>query len=192
MIEKVELEIEKIVGQSEVPEDLIHSKNTREWVLRLKPNAGTALQIAALGHDIERSIKERKVFRKDFSTFNEFKKAHSINSAKILRQILSKHNIDKEVVGKITYLVKHHEFGGDPEADILRNGDSISFFDVNLPFYFRRTSKEDVASRIKWGYARLSGESRDIVKSFKYDNLELDSLFQNVISHERIADLKAR
>jgi hypothetical protein len=192
LIEKAELEIERIIGQSEVPEDPIHSKNTREWVLRLKPNADTALQIAALGHDIERSIKERKVLRKDFSTFNEFKKAHSINSARILRQILSKHDIGKEVVEKITYLVKHHEFGGDPEADILRNGDSISFFDVNLPFYFRRTSKEDVASRIKWGYARLSGESRDVVKSFKYDNLELDSLFQNVILHERIADLKAR
>jgi len=28
------------------------------WVLRLKPEADIALQIAALGHDIERSIKE--------------------------------------------------------------------------------------------------------------------------------------
>ncbi len=183
-IEKVELEIEKTVERSEVPEDPIHSKNTREWVLRLKPNADIALQIAALGHDIERSIKGRKVLRKNFSDFNEFKKAHSLNSARILRQILSKHDIDKEVVEKITYLVKHHEFGGDPEADILRDGDSISFFDVNLPFYFRRTSREEVTSRIKWGYRRLSENFRAIVKGFRYDTLELDLLFQKAILDE--------
>ncbi len=52
--------IEKIIKNSLVTEDPIHSKNTLEWLLKLKPDADEALQIAALAHDIERAIEKRK------------------------------------------------------------------------------------------------------------------------------------
>ena len=55
--------IERVIAQSSVTEDSIHSKNTLQWLLRLKPNADEGLRIAALGHDIERAIEERKVKR---------------------------------------------------------------------------------------------------------------------------------
>ena len=58
--------MEWIIKKSQVPEDPIHSKNTLEWLLKLKPDADDALKIAALGHDIERAIAERKVRREDF------------------------------------------------------------------------------------------------------------------------------
>lgn len=58
--------IEKIIKNSLVPEDPIHSKNTLEWLLKLKPDADEALQIAALAHDIERAIEKRKVKQKDY------------------------------------------------------------------------------------------------------------------------------
>ena len=183
-IEKVKYEIEKIIALSEVPEDPVHSKNTKEWVLKLKPDADIALQIAALGHDIERSIKDRKVNREDYIDYDEFKKVHSSNSAKILKEILSKYNIDKKTIEKIIYLVKHHEFGGDSEADILKDADSISFFDVNLPFYFQRSSRENIIFRVKWGYQRLSENSRAIVKTFRYEIAELDLLCQNIILNQ--------
>jgi len=62
-IDCVKRKIEEIVKESPVPEDLVHSRNTLEWVLKLDPGADEALKIAALGHDIERAIEERKVKR---------------------------------------------------------------------------------------------------------------------------------
>ncbi len=38
-----------------MPEDPRHAENTLDWLLKLKPDADEALQIAALGHDIERT-----------------------------------------------------------------------------------------------------------------------------------------
>jgi hypothetical protein len=38
-IDCVKKKIEKIIRKSQVPEDLIHSKNTLEWLLWLKPDA---------------------------------------------------------------------------------------------------------------------------------------------------------
>ena len=65
MFNQIEEAIEKIISKSQVPEDPVHSKNTREWVLKLKPEADMALQIAALAHDIERSMDERKIRREN-------------------------------------------------------------------------------------------------------------------------------
>jgi len=63
-----------------------------------------ALQIAALGHDIERSTA-RKTKRQNYVDYNEFKKAHSRKSAKLLCEILSKYDLNQTVIDKITKLV---------------------------------------------------------------------------------------
>ena len=189
MLKEIELEIETIVSQSHVPEDPIHSKNTREWVLKLKQEADEALQIAALGHDIERSIKERKVRRENFTDYNEFKKAHSRNSAAILYEILSKYNINRTIINKATDLVICHEFGGNPEANILRDADSVSYFDINLPFYFQRNSEKETIFRIIWGYKRLSKVAKSIVRNFFYDNVELEALFKKIVLKKQNVEL---
>ena len=181
MLKKIESEIEKVISQSQVPEDPIHSKNTREWVLKLKPEADRALQIAALGHDIERSVEERKIKRENFLDYDEFKKAHSQNSKIILCEIFSMHNINQKFIEKVTNFVLLHEFGGTIGADILRDADGISFFDVNLPFYFHRNSEKETAFRMRWGYRKLSKVARSIVRDFSYDNVDLEALFNKII-----------
>ncbi|RKY85039.1 hypothetical protein DRQ09_07820 [candidate division KSB1 bacterium] len=177
----VESEIRTIVARSEVPEDPAHSENTKEWILKLKPDADITLQIAALGHDIERSIKERKIKRENYKDYDKFKKAHSKNSAVIMKEILSKYRVDKKIIDRVFYLVNNHEFGGDEEANLLRDADGVSFFDVNLPFYFKRNSKEETSFRILWGYRKLSDYAKSIVREFKYDGDELDLLFHKII-----------
>ena len=181
MFNQIEEAIEKIISKSQVPEDPVHSKNTREWVLKLKPEADMALQIAALAHDIERSMDERKIRRENYTDYNEFKKEHSKSSAKILREILFIHHISKAIIDKVTDLVMLHEFGGNPEADILKNADSISFFDVSLPFYFQRNSEKETIFRMMWGYKRLSNGAKSIVRNFSYDNTKLEKLFRKIV-----------
>ncbi|SVD31636.1 uncharacterized protein METZ01_LOCUS384490, partial [marine metagenome] len=44
-----------VIARSKVPEDPVHAENVLEWVLKLKPDAGEALQLAALAHDIDRA-----------------------------------------------------------------------------------------------------------------------------------------
>ena len=64
-INLVKRKIEEVIKGSSVPEDPIHSKNTLEWLLKLKPDADESLKIAALGHDIERADEKQKVRRQD-------------------------------------------------------------------------------------------------------------------------------
>ena len=141
-----------------------------------------ALQIAGLGHDIERSIKELKINRENYTCYDDFKMAHARNSAKVLRELLAQYDLVKIIRDKVVNLVTHHEFGGSPEANILMEADSISYFDVNVQFYFRRNSKSETAFRIMWGYQRLSDEGKAIVRDFSYDDIELETLIRDVVS----------
>ena len=175
-IDCVKKKIEEIIEKSSVPEDPLHSKNTLEWLLRLKPDADEALKIAALGHDIERAIEERKVKREDFSNFDEFKKAHALNSARIMAEIMKGYTISKELADDIFFLIAHHETGGDEMAEVLKEADTISYFDVNLSHYYARHSVEETKRRVLWGYKKLSANLKEVVAKMNYSDKKLASL----------------
>lgn len=174
--------IEAIIEKSPIPEDPIHATNTLEWLLKLKPDAGEALKLAALGHDIERAIEKRKVRRADYKSYDEFKQAHALNSAKILAEIMKECNLGKEFIDDVLFLVRHHETGGSARADILRDADSLSFFHVNLPHYFVRNGTQETKRRCLWGYQKLPDNLKGIVAQFDYEDKELESLVRTCIS----------
>ncbi len=177
-INSVKKKIEQIIKKSSVPEDFVHSENTLDWLLKLKPNADEGLKIAALSHDIERAIEKRKVRRKDYKDYDAFKDAHALNSAKILTEIMQECNLSKKMIDEVYFLVSHHETGGTKLVDILKDADSISFFDVNLPLYFARNDLKETKRRCLWGYQRLSDKGKSIVAGFNYQNKELNALMR--------------
>jgi hypothetical protein len=82
----------------------------------------------------------------------------------------------KKLADDSFFLVCHHERGGKRHADILRDADSISFFHVNLPYYFIRNGAEETKKRCLWGYRRLLANLKRVVAGFDYQNKELASL----------------
>jgi len=174
--------IRKIIAASHVPEDPRHADNTLEWLLHLAPNASDSLQLAALAHDIDRAIDESKVKREQFDDFNVFKEAHAHNSVIILRPILTACSLEKDVVDEACRLVELHEVGGDLKSDLIKDADSISYFDVNLPLYYKREGLDETKRRSLWGYQRLSPRAKEIVKRIVYENKTLTHLLKAVIN----------
>jgi len=115
-----------VISCFEVEEDLRHAENTFEWLLKIKPDAGQALQISALAHDIERAIIERKVRRSDFDDYDEFKKVHAKNSSKILREILSESQISETIIDETCRLVTLQKKAGPREISMTRTPSLIN------------------------------------------------------------------
>ena len=173
--------IRRVISNSRIPEDPLHAENTLEWLLKLDEHAGQSLQIAALGHDIDRAITERKIHRSYYDSYDSFKNAHAANGAKILREILVQCGMEKSMNDEVCHLVEFHEAGGDPRSDLLKDADSISFFDVNLPLYFKRETRKETMRRCIWGYRRLSKRGKAIARTVKYKDKELKDLFKEAI-----------
>lgn len=170
-----------IISKSGVPEDPIHAENVLEWLLKLKSDADEALQIAALAHDIDRSDERTKIQRSDFNDYNLFKAAHANNSAKILKDILHKCQVEQSVVDEACRLVERHEIGGDPRSDLLKDADSISYFEVNMPLYFQREGYEETLKRCIWGYHRLSPKMKEICQNITYPHHSLVKVLKEAI-----------
>ena len=179
--------IRAVIAGSQVPEDPRHADNTLEWLLRLEPKADEALQLAALAHDIDRAVEEIKVKRADFDDYDVFKAAHARHSAQLLRPILTACGVAGDIVDKACRLVEIHEVGGDPETDLLKDADAISYFDVNLSLYYQREGWVETKRRSLWGYRRLSTRARKIVDNMGYEDESMNRLLQEVI-HDKSAE----
>ena len=180
-IDRVKKSIEAIISRSSVPEDPVHSKNTLEWLLELEPDADQALQIAALGHDIERAIDQRKVRREDFEHYDQFKAAHAHNSAEILKEVMLNCGVEETLMEQVYDLVNRHEVGGDERSDLLKDADSISYFEVNLPHYYNRHGWDETKRRCLWGYKRLSEKMKTRAAKLTFENDELRALMRTTI-----------
>jgi hypothetical protein len=180
-IARAKQKIRAIISQSSVPEDPVHAENVLEWVLKLKPDADEALQIAALAHDIDRAVEKRKISRSDFNDYDAFKAAHAKNSARILKEILNGCHVEQTIIDEACRLVERHEAGGDPCSDLLKDADSISYFEVNMPLYFQREGYEETLKRSIWGYQRLSPKMKAICQKMTYSHHSLVKILQETV-----------
>ena len=100
VLNEVRKKIDNIITMSPYPEDIFHSINTYEWVLKLDPTAkdDIALMLASIGHDIERGMGDRCVKTNGYETYDEYKQAHAINSAEILVGLLEENGVEQPLI----------------------------------------------------------------------------------------------
>ncbi|NMB91249.1 DUF4202 domain-containing protein [candidate division WWE3 bacterium] len=170
-------EILSVLKNSPLAFEVKHAQLVHKWVLELKPDADEPLQIAALAHDIDRAvtgITEKDL--KDFSKLNGFKKEHAQRSAKLISDILKKHDYPDTIVDKVKFLVANHEEGGDNESDVLRDADSLAFFEYNIPSYMERNSLDRTKEKMKFMFNRMSSKAKKKIKNIDYKNIEIRKL----------------
>jgi hypothetical protein len=173
--------VRPIIAGSLVPEDPLHAENTVQWLLKLDSSVDDALKIASLGHDIERALEDRRIRKADFPDFDAFKAAHARNSAVLMDEIMLECGVDTLLAQEVHRLVALHETGGDARSDLLKHADSLSYFEVNLPFYYQRNGWEQTLTRSLWGYARLSFETKEYLNDIYYSDSILNELLQEVL-----------
>jgi hypothetical protein len=183
MFEKLKNEILEILKKSPIENDPVHAQLVHKWVLKLKPDADEALEISALAHDIDRAITgitEKDLT--DYSKIDDFKKEHAKRSAQFISEILRNHNYSEDVIIKVVKLVENHEVGGDPETNILRNADSISYFEGNIPIYLKRNGRDRTKGKIKFMYKRIPEDIKTLVDGLSFKDKEVEALIQEAIS----------
>jgi len=171
----------ELLKNSAVEEDYVHAQYVWKWVLKLKPDADTALQIAALGHDIDRAIPDKMIKKGDYTNYDEYKKYHALNSAKIIGELLEKYGFDEKVISKVKLLIENHEVGGEGDAEVLKESDSLAFFEHALPFHIKAHTHQETKDKIKFMYTRLSENSKELINKFKFQDEQINNLVKETI-----------
>ncbi len=180
----IKKEIEKLAKNAYSPEvELSHLKTSWEYLLKIKPDASEIVQIATLGHDIERYFPDRKTRKEYFDNYDEYKKAHAENSAKILCEILDKFDFDTDSIERVRYLVQNHEVGGDEDAELVKRADSVAYFVQRLPSFLKERGAEETRRKIKFMYDRLDKDTQKMVRDIVSKNPEVNNFFQETLGN---------
>lgn len=145
--------------------DYRHALDVWQWVLRLDPEAGGAVQIAALFHDIERIFTEAESrSEQTVSDYDDYKVRHAARSARITERVLDEEGIDPALRGRAAELIAGHDQPGRAEGDdaaLLEDADALSYFSLNSSGYLGYYGEEQARRKIGWTFARLSGQGRE-------------------------------
>jgi hypothetical protein len=152
------------LGKPLVRADWAHAVDVWQWVIRLDPEAGLAVQLAALFHDVERLVSEADVrveHRAD--DYQAFKDEHARRGAEMADQALTAAGVDARTRDQTARLIAGHERG----LSLLSDADALSFFSLNSPGYRDYFGPEATRKKIAWTLARLRPEARERLETVR-------------------------
>ena len=163
--------------------EFLHLIRTLHWLEKLKPDADEALRIAAISHDIERAFRRKDVKeiikKPEGLTSKIYFKKHEIRGAKIIADYLEIQGAEKKLINRVKMLVSRHEQGGNDDQNLLKDADSIGFFEIyaNSELISKMVSyigKKEAKRKIDFMYDRItSDEAKRITKKW-YDKMIVD------------------
>jgi hypothetical protein len=172
---KVEKYVIETFSKNNDENGIKHLLRTAYWIKILEPRADESLLISAVAHDIERGFRDKSYNKitnnsKGFMS-DEHLTYHQNEGARIMGEYLKEINADKKLINRVKSLVSKHEIGGNKNQNLLKDADSISFFENNVDHFIKKqignTSKEKVIDKFNWMFNRISSNrAKNIAKPF--------------------------
>lgn len=150
------------------------------WLRELYPEADDIFYIAAILHDAERMFPLRDGEIKPLKTGDdnldgEYLDWHGKRSAEFAEKILRENGFDDEVaMARIKTLIAEHSLGGTVERDLMRDMDSISFFENIAPRRIREDKdKNKLREKLDSEFERLSSDKAcELARPFYEDGIK--------------------
>jgi hypothetical protein len=164
------------IAQSKTREDPSHAENTMQWIAKLKPDADEILLLAGFGHDVERSMPDR--YKNEmFKTYDEYKRAHATRAGTIAAGIATDCGYSQDEAKRLAHIIAEGEFQSDePDVQLLRDADSISFFDNNIAYYLADKGPEWTKKKMAFMYDRVSERAKEHIRKIMSNKADLDLL----------------
>lgn len=113
------------------PYNRTHLLRSLDWLERIAPSATEAVRLATLTHDMERAFGGPDAIPIKMGD-RAYEEAHSNRSARIVGEWLRLNGAEDALVSRVEDLIRVHEWGGTPDADLVQAADSLSFLETNI------------------------------------------------------------
>lgn len=148
-----------------------HLRRTLYWLERLQPDAGPALRLAALCHDVQRAeeVGAGGSGIPAALTGAAYLAYHQHEGARLATRFLTAAGAEECLVNRVAVYVAHHEEGGGADGDALLDADSISFFENGVDFLLtahdRAPGTAGLREKFAWMFDRIrSAQARDLAR----------------------------
>lgn len=147
-----------------VKADYDHALDVWQWLLRLSPTAGLAVQLAALFHDVERLVSEaERRIEHTASDYQAFKNAHAEHGAEMAAEVLGACGIDRCTCSEVAELIRAHELphqlARSGDLELLADADALSFFSLNSSGFADYYGPEHTRMKVRYSLGRMSSRA---------------------------------
>jgi limonene-1,2-epoxide hydrolase len=145
------------------PKEVIHADLVTEWVLRLKPDAGEPLLLAARGHHFRRWTMPRASYPAGRAGYLRWRKALHEQHARELGAVIGAAGYDDTEVTRVQALVRKEGLGAASPSDdvqVLEDALCLVFLDTQLVDIAARLDPETLPGVITKTARKMSSAGR--------------------------------
>lgn len=163
--------IKKFIKDSRRPDYITHAESTERWLLELDPKANEEQKLAAFAHDFERCFFTR-IEDVDYGDAKEpylqYKKRHAQRCADMVSCLMMGLEFPMESIKEVNHIILHHKEGGDYKTDLMRDADSLSYMENNLPGYYEKNGEDRTIEKVKFMYSRASNSTQKMIRDLEF------------------------
>ncbi len=155
------------IGDKTLPRELAHSRFMTHWVLRLDPDAGPELLLAARAHHLQRwriprdsQPEGRRGYLRWRTGLHEF---HATNTARVLAEA----GYDDTTADRVGHIIRKRDLRRDPDVQILEDALCMVFLETGFTALRREQGDDKTADILRKTINKMSPAARDLA-------LELD------------------
>lgn len=144
------------------PLALVQGRKAEEWVVRLDPDASSALRLAARAHHLRRWELPRSDYPEGRAGYLRWRRAQRVRHGQDLTAILHRTGVDGSVAARAAQIVTKKGLGSDPEVQAFEDAVSLTFLETELHSVLGRldddTKAVDIVAKT---LAKMSPAGRD-------------------------------
>jgi hypothetical protein len=156
------------VDGQRLPRELVYARWLSEWVVRLCPQAGEALRLAARCQHLRRWEIPRESFPMDRAGYLRWRttlqRFHAEQSGRILREV----GYPEEMVRRVQELNLKKGLPHDPEMQVLEDALCLVFLEHQLEDLAEKTSEEKLLNALARSWKKMSPAGRTAALGLHY------------------------
>jgi hypothetical protein len=142
-----------------VPAELLYARHMTDWLKRLYPEAGEALQLAARAQHIRRWMIPRSKYPMTRAGYHQWRTTlysfHADEAAKILQEV----GYDDAIIARVRSLLKKEKLKADPETQALEDVACLVFLENYFAEFALKHDEQKVIGILRRTWKKMSAHS---------------------------------
>jgi hypothetical protein len=142
-----------------VPAELLYARHMTDWLKRLYPEAGEALQLAARAQHIRRWMIPRSKYPMTRAGYHQWRTTlysfHAYEAAKILQEV----GYDDAIIARVRSLLKKEKLKADPETQALEDVACLVFLENYFAEFALKHDEQKVIGILRRTWKKMSAHS---------------------------------
>jgi Domain of unknown function (DUF4202) len=151
------------------PRALVQGRLAEAWVVRLDPNASSALRLAARAHHLRRWVVPRSSYPDGRAGYLRWRRDQKDRHASELRTILERAGIESAVVDRAATIVAKVGLGTDPELQVFEDSVCLTFLETQLDDTADRLDHDRMIAVIAKTLTKMSEEAKAVALTIDLD-----------------------